>query len=234
MTYAGLLVAIGLVMAYTNSVEDGSRPLEAEHDFSRGPDVGRHRRRRLHRRDGLRLPLAEDPRLADLRPPARAPGPHPGHRRRGRRLGALGRRRAAHLPVQRDRQDPDDHRAGQLPGRARRASSIRSRRSSAPACSSGRRSCWSCSSRTSGPRSSSARSWPGCSGCRAPACAGSRRSRSRSIAMVPIAWTYLLRDYQKAAADRVPRRQPGHPGRRVPAPPGADRGRARAASSARA
>ena len=28
-TYAGLLVAIGLVMAYTNSVEQGSVPFEA-------------------------------------------------------------------------------------------------------------------------------------------------------------------------------------------------------------
>ena len=35
-TYAGLLVAIGLVMAYTNSVEGGSVPLEAGTTFSRG------------------------------------------------------------------------------------------------------------------------------------------------------------------------------------------------------
>ena len=35
-TYAGLLVAIGLVMAYTNSVEAGSVPLEAGTTFSRG------------------------------------------------------------------------------------------------------------------------------------------------------------------------------------------------------
>ncbi|MEA2653928.1 MAG: rod shape determining protein RodA, partial [Chloroflexota bacterium] len=35
-TYAGLLVAIGLVMAYTNSVEGGSVPLEAGTVFSRG------------------------------------------------------------------------------------------------------------------------------------------------------------------------------------------------------
>jgi len=34
--YAGLLVAIGLVMAYTNSVEDGSVPLDAGTTFSRG------------------------------------------------------------------------------------------------------------------------------------------------------------------------------------------------------
>ena len=36
MTYAVLLVAVGLVMAYTNSVEDGSVPLEAGTTFSRG------------------------------------------------------------------------------------------------------------------------------------------------------------------------------------------------------
>jgi rod shape determining protein RodA len=35
-TYAVLLVAVGLVMAYTNSVEDGAVPLEAGTTFSRG------------------------------------------------------------------------------------------------------------------------------------------------------------------------------------------------------
>jgi rod shape determining protein RodA len=35
-TYAVLLVAVGLVMAYTNSVEDGTVPLEAGTTFSRG------------------------------------------------------------------------------------------------------------------------------------------------------------------------------------------------------
>ncbi len=35
-TYAGLLVAIGLVMAYTNSVENGSTPFEAGTTFTRG------------------------------------------------------------------------------------------------------------------------------------------------------------------------------------------------------
>ncbi len=34
--YAGLLVATGLVMAYTNSVETGSTPLEAGTTFTRG------------------------------------------------------------------------------------------------------------------------------------------------------------------------------------------------------
>jgi rod shape determining protein RodA len=36
VTYAALLVAIGLVMAYTNSVENGSTPLEAGTTFTRG------------------------------------------------------------------------------------------------------------------------------------------------------------------------------------------------------
>ncbi|MGP1673815.1 MAG: hypothetical protein ACTS8Z_01200, partial [Candidatus Limnocylindrales bacterium] len=35
-TYAALLAAIGLVMAYTNSVETGSTPLEAGTTFTRG------------------------------------------------------------------------------------------------------------------------------------------------------------------------------------------------------
>jgi len=35
-TFAGLLVAVGLVMAYTNSVENGSSPLEAGTTFTRG------------------------------------------------------------------------------------------------------------------------------------------------------------------------------------------------------
>ncbi len=35
-TYAGLLAAVGLVMAYTNSVEAGSTPLEAGTTFTRG------------------------------------------------------------------------------------------------------------------------------------------------------------------------------------------------------
>ena len=36
VTFAGLLAAIGLVMAYTNSVESGSSPLEAGTTFTRG------------------------------------------------------------------------------------------------------------------------------------------------------------------------------------------------------
>ena len=71
-TYAGLLVAIGLVMAYTNSVEAGSVPHPGRHDVQPRSDVGGDRRRRLRPRDVVRLPLAQDPVLADLRSPDRA------------------------------------------------------------------------------------------------------------------------------------------------------------------
>ena len=80
--------------------------------------------------------------------------------------------RAADLPVQRARQDPDDHRPGELPGGAAgpaRLAAVDPRRLPAGRSAAGS---WSCSSRTSGPRSSSRRSSPGCSGCRAPASAG--------------------------------------------------------------
>ena len=72
-TYAGLLLAIGLVMAYTNSVEAGSAPIEAGTTFSRGLMWAAIARRRLHRGHRLRLSLAQDAGLADLRTAARAP-----------------------------------------------------------------------------------------------------------------------------------------------------------------
>ena len=83
-TYAGLLVAVGLVMAYTNSIEDGSVPLEAGTTFSRGLMWAAIAVVVFVLGDGLRLPLAEDPGLADLRPPARAARPDAGHRQRRR------------------------------------------------------------------------------------------------------------------------------------------------------
>ena len=91
-TYAALLVATGLVMAYTNSVETGSTPLEAGTTFTRGLMWAGDLARPVHRRDGVRLPLAQDPGLADLRAPARPARADPGHRRRRRRLRAVGRR----------------------------------------------------------------------------------------------------------------------------------------------
>ena len=93
-TYAALLAAIGLVMAYTNSVESGeSAARHADHVRPR-PDVGRARGRRVHRRDRVRLPLAQDARLADLRPPPRAAGPDPRDRQRRRRRRRAGSRSA--------------------------------------------------------------------------------------------------------------------------------------------
>ena len=124
-TYAALLAAIGLVMAYTNSVESGSTPLEAGTDVHPRPDVGRHRRRRLHR---------SPPRstTAGSRPwPGRSTRLQLGllvltlaDRRRRRRIRSLDRVRPVHVPVQRAREDPDDHRAGPTTSRAARAGSI--------------------------------------------------------------------------------------------------------------
>ena len=127
-TYAALLVAIGLVMAYTNSVEQGVVPLEAGTTFTRGLMWAAIAVVVFVHRDGLRLPLAPDACLADLRPPDRPARPDPGDRQRRRQLVALGHDRSADLPVQRDRQDPDDHRARQLPGGAGRAGSTPCRR----------------------------------------------------------------------------------------------------------
>ena len=55
-----------------------------------------------------------------------------------------------------------------------------------------------CSSRTSGRPSSSGRSSPRRSSCRARACAGWRSSAAAGIAMLPFVWSYVLADYQKA------------------------------------
>ena len=71
-TYAALLGVFGLVMAYTNSVEAGQSVMDSGTVFSRGADVVRPRHRRLHRRDRLRLPLAQDAGVADLRHQPRA------------------------------------------------------------------------------------------------------------------------------------------------------------------
>ena len=78
-----------------------------------------------------------------------------------------------------------------------RAPSTGRGRSSERACSSPRRRCSCCSSRTSGHRSCSAASSPGCCSCPAPACAGWACSPPGSIGSIPIVWTYVLHDYQK-------------------------------------
>ena len=80
-TYAGLLVAIGLVMAYTNSVEAGTVPLEAGTTFSRGLMWAAIAVVVFIVATVVRLSLAQDAGLADLRPPARPAGPDARDRR---------------------------------------------------------------------------------------------------------------------------------------------------------
>ena len=92
-TYAGLLVAIGLVMAYTNSVEAGGVSLAGGHDVQPRADVGRRSRSSS----------------SSSRPRSTTAGSRPwrgrstalqlgllvltlADRRRGRRVGALGDR----------------------------------------------------------------------------------------------------------------------------------------------
>ena len=224
-TYAGLLVAIGLVMAYTNSVESGAVPLEAGTTFSRGLMWAAIAVDRLHPRNafdyrwlktlawpiyGVQLGLL----VLTLAI---------GERRR--RVRPLGDDRAADVPVQRDRQGPDDHRPrGYLTTREDHLDSLSS---ILGACL------------LVGPPLVLVMLQPDLGTSlvfggdprrdaldvrREPALAD-RRWPSGVIAMVPVAWTYLLRDYQKERLTVVPRRQPGHPGRRLPALPGADRGR---------
>ena len=174
-------------------------PARGRHDVQPRADVGRR-----SRSSSSSLATAFDYRwLKTLAwpiygAPARAARPHARDRRRRRRIGALGHDRPADLPVQRDRQDPDDHRPRQLPRRRARASSTRSRRSSAPACSSARRSSSSCSSPTSGRRSSSAAILAGMLWMSGASLRWLAVLAVGVVAMVPIAWTYLLRDYQKA------------------------------------
>ena len=62
------------------------------HDVHARPDVGRDRGDRVHPRDGLRLPLAQDAVLAGLRAPARPARADAGDRRRRRRTRLAGSR----------------------------------------------------------------------------------------------------------------------------------------------
>ncbi len=149
-------------MAYTNSVETGPSRLAAGTTFTSRPDVGGHRDRRVRSwpprsttAGSRRSPGRSMPSSSDCSSLTLAIGNGVGG------SVALGRDRSADVPVQRARQDPDDRRAGQLPRRRARPSSTPCPRSSGPACSSGRRWPWSCSSPTSARRSCSRRSWPG-------------------------------------------------------------------------
>ena len=116
LTYAALLGAIGLAMAYTNSVEDGKLPAGSGDHLHPWAHLGGHRDRGLRPRDRVRLPLAEDARLADLRPPAGPARADPGDRPWRRRFRSMDHVRRVHVPVQRTCQGPDDHRARELPG----------------------------------------------------------------------------------------------------------------------
>ena len=224
-TYAVLLVAVGLVMAYTNSVEDGAVPLEAGTTFSRGlmwaaiasvvfvvaTAFDYHWLKTLAWPIyGVQLGLLV---LTLL------------DRRRRRRLGAMGRDRAAHLPVQRDRQDPDDRRARELPDVAQPALGLarldprrlRARRPAARARHAPARPRDVARVRRD-PRRHAL-------DVRVRACAGWPSSRAGVVAMVPIAWTYILRDYQKERLSSFIDTNPDIQGAGLPALPGADRGR---------
>ena len=87
--YAGTARDPRPVMAYTNSVEQGQTVADRRHDLRSRPDVDRDRAHRLRRRDRVRLPVAEDVRLAAVPPPHRPADRDPGDRPRRRWLVAL-------------------------------------------------------------------------------------------------------------------------------------------------
>ena len=91
------------------------QPARSRNDVHARAHVGGRRRRGIHPGDRLRLPLVQDPVLAGVRAPAGPAGADPGDRRWRRWVRALDRARSLHVPVQRTRQDPDDHRARELP-----------------------------------------------------------------------------------------------------------------------
>ena len=196
-TYAALLVAVGLVMAYTNSIEAGSLPFEAGTTFSRGlmwaviavvvyvlATAFDYRWLRTLAWPIYALQLG----LLVL---TLAIGSGVGEHL------AMGHRRAPDLPVQRDRQDPDDRRPGRLSlGEARppRLAAFADRR--LPAGRSAPRPGHAPARPRYLARLRRDPRWDALDvGCQ-PALAG--RAGRGVVAMVPIAWTYLLRDYQKA------------------------------------
>ena len=117
--YAGLLAILGLVMAYTNSVEQGQAVLSSGTTFVRGLMWTGIALIAFVDRDRVRLQVAQDLRLAALRcvqlgllVVTLAIGHGVGG------VVALDLHRAVRLPVQRARQDPDDRRPRELPRRA--------------------------------------------------------------------------------------------------------------------
>ena len=92
--YAALLGTIGLVMAYSNSAEQGQSLFEGGTTFVRGLMWTGIALIVFLARDRVRLQVAEDVRVAALRAPDRPARAHARDRDRGRRLRALGPDRA--------------------------------------------------------------------------------------------------------------------------------------------
>ena len=223
-------------MAYSNTASTVATIARRRLDLPARPDVGGDRARRVHRRHGLRLPLAQDLRVAAL--PASSSGLLVVTLAIGTGVGgvvALGLDRAAPVPVQRDRQDPDDRRPRELPRRARRAGSTRSGPILGACLLVGPplllvllQPDLGTSLVFGGDPRRDAVHVRG-----EPALAG-RPRRRRSSRRSRFAWTYVLRDYQKERLTELPRPARRPPGRRLPAATSRRSRSARAASSARA
>ena len=130
--------------------------------------------------------------------PARAARRDPGDRARRRRRVALDLDRAVRLPVQRAGEDPDDRRPRELPRRppgpaplaAVDPRRLRPRRAAVDPRHAPARP-----RHVARPRSRSSAGMLFMSGAQ-PALAR-RRWPARSLAALPLIWTYVLRDYQK-------------------------------------
>ena len=232
-TYAGLLVAIGLVMAYTNSVEAGGVALAGGTTFSRGLMWA------AIAVVVFILATAFDYRwLKTLAWPIYALQlgllvADPGDRRRGRRLGALGLDRALTFQFSE---------IAKILMIIVLADYLAAREGKLDSLSSILGACL-----LVGPPLVLVMLQPdlGTSLVFGAILAGMLWMSGASlrwlavlavgvVAMVPIAWTYLLRDYQKERLTAFLDANPDIQGAGLPAPPGPDRGRRRAGSSARA
>ena len=195
--YAALLATLGLVMAYTNSVEQGQAVLAGGTTFVRGLMW-----------TGIALIAFVITTAFDYKwlktfawplyahPDRPAPDDARDRAWRRRRV-ALDLRRPVRLPVQRAREDPDDRRPRELPGRPpgpARLAAVDPRRLRPRGSAVAPRHA---PARPRARRSSCSRSSPACSSCRAPACAGWARMAALVLASLPFVWTYVLRDYQK-------------------------------------
>ena len=205
--YAVLLIGIGLAMAYTQQ-HRGRRRRRSRlgSTFTRGLHVAAIAIAAFTLAAAFDYRWLRTLRLADLLRNLGLLVLTLADRRRGQRRGALGLDRAVlPVPVQRARQDPDDRGAGELPGQPAEEPELDlddPRRLRPDRCRPG---CSCCSSRTSGRRSCSPRSWPGCCSCPERALRWLAVLAAAIIAAVPIAWTYILRDYQKQRLLQLPR-----------------------------